>query len=107
VAGVLQQRLGRNLRRLRTERGWSQEAFADELAVHRTYVGGLERGERNASLQVVEWLAESLGVDPLDLLREVDDQQEAGTVLRAAHSGAARPPDARSVAQRPARRRTR
>jgi transcriptional regulator with XRE-family HTH domain len=46
----------------------SQEAFADELGYHRTYIGGLERGERNLSLKAVERLAEQLGMDPLELL---------------------------------------
>ncbi len=68
AVGELQQRLGDNLRRERTARGLSQEAFADILGVHRTYMGGLERGERNVTLQTIERLAERLGVDPASLL---------------------------------------
>jgi len=49
--------------------GLSQEAFADVLHVHRTYMGGIERGERNLTLKSVERIAERLAVDPLDLLR--------------------------------------
>lgn len=56
------QRLARNLRRLRQEKGWSQEAFAFEAGVHRTYVSDLERGSRNPTLTVVEKLAKALGV---------------------------------------------
>jgi transcriptional regulator with XRE-family HTH domain len=67
--GELQRRLGKNLRRFRLERGISQEEFAEELDVHRTYVGGVERGERNLTLKSVERIAERLGVDPLELLR--------------------------------------
>jgi transcriptional regulator with XRE-family HTH domain len=67
--GDLQRSLGRNLRLLRARRGLSQEAFAELLAVHRTYMGGVERGERNLTLKSVERIAEHLGVDPLDLLR--------------------------------------
>ena len=65
--GELQRRVGANLRRLRVERGYSQEAFADLLGYHRTYIGGVERGERNLTLRTVERLADVLGVDPLDL----------------------------------------
>lgn len=68
AVGELQQRLGDNLRRERAARGLSQEAFADILGVHRTYMGGLERGERNVTLQTIERLAERLGVDPTSLL---------------------------------------
>lgn len=56
------QRLARNLRRLRQEKGWSQEAFAFEADVHRTYVSDLERGARNPTISVVEKLAKALGV---------------------------------------------
>jgi transcriptional regulator with XRE-family HTH domain len=49
------------------ERGYSQEAFADLLGYHRTYIGGVERGERNLTLRTVERLATVLDVDPLDL----------------------------------------
>jgi transcriptional regulator with XRE-family HTH domain len=66
--GDLQRTVGENLRRLRTERGLSQEAFAHVLGFHRTYVGGVERGERNLTLRSVERLADILGVEPLDLL---------------------------------------
>ena len=66
--GELQRTVGENLRRLRNERGLSQEAFADQLGFHRTYVGGVERGERNLTLRTVERLADILGVEPLELL---------------------------------------
>ncbi len=70
MEGDLQRRLGRNLRSLRQAKGLSQEAFADMLRIHRTYVGGLERGERNVTLKTVERIAVSLGVDASDLLAE-------------------------------------
>lgn len=69
--GELQRRVGENLRRIRIETGMSQESFAEHLGVHRTYVGSLERGERNLSLRSVERLADQLQRDPLDLLRVV------------------------------------
>jgi transcriptional regulator with XRE-family HTH domain len=68
VEGDLQRCFGANLRALRIERNLSQEAFADLLGVHRTYIGGLERGERNVTLKTVERLAGRLGVAPTELL---------------------------------------
>jgi transcriptional regulator with XRE-family HTH domain len=67
--GDLQRMVGRRLRELREKRGYSQEAFADVLWVHRTYLGGVERGERNLTLKSVERLAKRARVKPLDLLR--------------------------------------
>jgi transcriptional regulator with XRE-family HTH domain len=102
VVGDLQQRLGRNLRRLRVQQGLSQEHFAEVLKIHRTYVGGLERGERNPSLQVIERLAEELGVDPVSLLQEAGEAAADAPTLRAAQTGAGAPPDARQLpASRP------
>ena len=69
MEGELQRQLGRNLRAYRRQRGLSQEAFADVLGVHRTYMGGVERGERNLTLRSVERIAARLSIEPLDLLR--------------------------------------
>jgi len=62
-----------NLRRHRERDGHSQEAFAERLGVHRTYFGGVERGERNLTLRAVERLAGRLGLDPLSLLQPPND----------------------------------
>lgn len=69
MEGDLQRAVGRNLRAYRLERGLSQEAFADVLGVHRTYMGSLERGERNLTLQTLERIAIVLEVDALELLQ--------------------------------------
>jgi transcriptional regulator with XRE-family HTH domain len=61
-------RLGRNVRRLREEKGWSQEDYADRAGIHRTYVSDIERGRRNPTVTVVEKLANALDVDPGRLL---------------------------------------
>lgn len=70
MEGDLQRQIGANLRRYREARGLSQEAFAETLGFHRTYVGGLERGERNLTLKAVERIAARLDLDPLSLLDE-------------------------------------
>lgn len=62
--------LARNLRVLRSSRGLSQEALADRAGLHRTYVGSVERRERNISLDAIEKLARALGVSVADLLDE-------------------------------------
>jgi transcriptional regulator with XRE-family HTH domain len=63
-------RLGQNVRRLRGAKGWSQEDYADEAGIHRTYVSHIERGRRNPTITVVEKLAKPLGVTPGRLLDE-------------------------------------
>lgn len=60
----LDRSLGLNLRRLRKERGYSQEALAFRADIHRTEVGLLERGERDAGFNVIAKLAGALEVDP-------------------------------------------
>ena len=69
MEGDLQRTIGRNLRAYRQARGLSQEAFADVLGVHRTYLGSVERGERNLTLKSVERLAARIEEEPLTLLR--------------------------------------
>lgn len=64
------QRLAANLRYFRSEQKLSQEALADLVGLHRTYVGSVERSERNVSLDNVERLATTLGVDVTTLLSE-------------------------------------
>lgn len=73
MEGDLQRILGQNLRAHRIARGLSQEAFADVLGVHRTYMGGVERGERNLTLRSVERIASKIGLDPLSLLRSPEE----------------------------------
>jgi transcriptional regulator with XRE-family HTH domain len=68
VEGDLQRIVGRNLRAYREARGLSQEAFAEVLDVHRTYMGGIERGERNLTLKTIEKIAGRLDLEPLALL---------------------------------------
>lgn len=68
MEGDLQEVVGENLRRLRHMMGHSQESFAEHVGWHRTFVGSVERGERNLTLRTVERLAAQVGVHPLSLL---------------------------------------
>lgn len=81
MEGDLQRLLGENLRRYRLARGLSQEAFADVVGVHRTYMGGLERGERNLTLRSVERIASLLDLDPVELL--LPPEKPTGRTSRA------------------------
>lgn len=67
----------KRLRQLRQVRGLSQEALADLAGLHRTYVGSVERGERNVSIDNMERLARALEVDIAELLR--DEQNDTSS----------------------------
>lgn len=55
---------GTTVRQLRLERKWSQEDLAEQAGLHRNYVGGIERGERNAGLDNVHRIAAALEIRP-------------------------------------------
>ncbi len=57
-----------NVRRIRLAKGWSQEGLADRAGLHRTYIGCVERNEKNISIESMERLAKALGVDLRELL---------------------------------------
>jgi transcriptional regulator with XRE-family HTH domain len=62
-------KFGNRVRELRKKKGLSQEGLALESGLDRSYVGGVERGERNISLENIERLARALSVHPSELLR--------------------------------------
>lgn len=66
----LAQIFGQNVRRVRRERGMSLEALAHDVGLAYSYVGEIERGRRNPTLDVVERIAAVLLVEPLGLLQE-------------------------------------
>lgn len=60
------------MRRLRTDLGLSQEDFADRCGLHRTYIGSVERSERNVSVDNIDKIAAALGVTADTLLHDGD-----------------------------------
>jgi transcriptional regulator with XRE-family HTH domain len=64
----IRRQVGTNVRRLREQRGWSQETLAFECGLHRTYISGVERGVRNPTVLVVQEIASALGVPAAKLL---------------------------------------
>jgi transcriptional regulator with XRE-family HTH domain len=70
----LQNTLGKRIRELRTKKGFSQESFADHCSLHRTYMGGIERGERNLTIQTVLTVARGLGMSMSELLADIEKQ---------------------------------
>ncbi len=69
----LQRILADNLKRVRAERGYSQEKLAEIVDLHRTYISGIERGTRNVSLRNIEKIARALDLPVMDLLTESED----------------------------------
>ena len=65
---------GERLRGFRIAKGYSQETLAELSGLHRTYVGGIERGERNICLDNIEKLALALEVTPGHFFKESDKQ---------------------------------
>jgi len=72
MQGDPQQTFGESVRKLRSKLGFSQEELADECGLHRTYVGSVERGERNISLQNIVILAKALETTPSGLLKGIE-----------------------------------
>jgi len=64
-------RFGKAVRKRRHKLGVSQEEFADMCGLDRTYIGGIERGERNVSLMNIERIAKALRISLSELFREV------------------------------------
>lgn len=70
-------RFGHAVRKRRLELGFSQEELADRASIHRTYVGDVERGERNIALLNIEKLAKALGVSISTLFAKYGVEDEA------------------------------
>jgi transcriptional regulator with XRE-family HTH domain len=72
----LQEVLGSRIREFRLKQRFSQESFADHCGLHRTYMGGIERGERNLTMQTVLTVAKGLGLTMSELLSGIEKQVE-------------------------------
>ena len=66
--------MGRVVRIRRYKEGYSQESFANAVGLHRTYVGAVERGERNVSMQNLVRIANALGIPPSRLFAEAEEE---------------------------------
>jgi len=73
---TLLEKFGLAIRARREELGISQELLAELANLHRTYIGSIERGERNVSLKNIIKLCSALKVKPSDLMKALDDQLE-------------------------------
>lgn len=72
----VQQRVGRNVRKFRKERGLSQKKLAFECGLHRTYISGVERGIRNPTVAVLEEIATALKVPTWRLIEDTDSDTD-------------------------------
>ncbi|TQV66153.1 helix-turn-helix transcriptional regulator [Exilibacterium tricleocarpae] len=69
-------KFGQMVRELREKKGFSQEVFADQAGVHRTYMGGIERGERNPTLTTIWKIARALNISPAAFFELTDHAKD-------------------------------
>lgn len=69
---ALAERFGRLVRRLRIEKGYSQEEFSFRVGLHQTYVSSIERGERNVTIQTADRIARALGTTLSSMFSELE-----------------------------------
>jgi transcriptional regulator with XRE-family HTH domain len=72
VEEALAKRFGELVRRLRTEKGYSQEEFSFRVGLHQTYVSSVERGERNVTIQTADRIARALGTTLSNMFSELE-----------------------------------
>ncbi|HFK1661944.1 helix-turn-helix domain-containing protein [Bacillus cereus] len=73
--------LGKRIKKLRNEKGVTQERLGEECNLHRTYIGGIERGERNFTILNLKRIADALGVSVNEVLGE--KKPDALTIKKA------------------------
>ncbi len=77
VSHDLLRRIGRRVRELREQRGLSQEAFADVVGVHRTYMGHVETGRKDFRLTSIQRIADTLGITLAEFFKGVESGEPA------------------------------
>jgi len=75
--------LGKAIRAHRAALGYSQESFANQVGVHRTYLGAIERGERNPSLRNLCRIAQALSMSLSDLFRDTEQIVDPTTIQQS------------------------
>jgi transcriptional regulator with XRE-family HTH domain len=72
---IIQTKLGRAVRRLRSQADYSQESFAAAAGVHRTYMGLVERGRVAATIVTIEKISTALGISASELVAEAERER--------------------------------
>lgn len=70
----LQERIGDALRKRREAQGFSQEAFADRIRMHRAYYGAIERGKKNLQLSTIERVCAGLDAPMWEVVRDAESR---------------------------------
>lgn len=71
----LPESVGKRIRELRKAKGWTQEQLAEAASLHYSYIGGVERGDRNISLETLEKIIAAFNVPAIELFRFEDETQ--------------------------------
>ena len=72
---------------MRLDNGFSQESFADHCGLHRTYQGGIERGERNLTVQTILTISTGLGITMSELVAGIEGEIRGGKKARQSKHG--------------------
>lgn len=70
----IQVTFGLNVKRIREQKGWSQDLLSEKSLLHRTYISGIERGVRNPTIEIVAQLSNALNVSISELFKETSQQ---------------------------------
>ncbi|MBR4679264.1 MAG: helix-turn-helix transcriptional regulator [Bacteroidales bacterium] len=71
----IQEKFGLVIRKLRRQKHVSQEKFALDAGIDRTYIGDIENGSRNISLQMIEKIADYFGIQISEIFKQIEDEQ--------------------------------